>query len=96
MLEIIILYFLCKHIGKLALSKGLKPLPWKIYTILAWIAAEFIGVILGAVLFGINIETLKYTSELSRLMFFSLLCAFGGYLLVRKILENRPDQPPFE
>ena len=98
MIEIIVLYFLCKHIGKLALSKGLKPLTWKIYTILAWIAAELLGIIFGAALFGINLqaELSKQTNELGRLMLFSLVCAFGGYLLVRKILENRPDRQSAE
>ncbi len=96
MIEIILLYFLCKHIGQLALSKGLKPLTWKIYTILAWIAAEFLGLILGVILFGVNLESLKNTSELSKLMLFALVCAFGGYLFIRKILENRPNRQSSE
>lgn len=96
MLEIIILYFLCKHIGQLSLSKGLKPLPWKIYTILAWIAAEFLGVIIGAILFGIDIQLAltEQKEKLSGLMLFSLVCAFGGYLIVRRILEKRNPLPP--
>jgi len=83
MIEIIVLYFLCKQIGLMALEKGLNPTTWKIYTILAWISAEFIGVIIGALLFGFNLN------NLFGLMAFALACAFGGYLLVRKTLENK-------
>jgi hypothetical protein len=37
MLEIIALIFITKDIGKLALAKGMKPLNWKIYTIVAYL-----------------------------------------------------------
>jgi hypothetical protein len=96
MIEIIVLYFLCKNIGQLAVSKGLKPMAWKIYTILAWIAGELLGVVFGSVMFGVNIEVYKYTNELGGLMLFALVCAFGGYLLVRRILEIRPNRHSHE
>ena len=52
MLEIIALIFLCKRNGALATTKGLKPGTWKMYTILAWIVAEFIGIGIGISMFG--------------------------------------------
>ncbi len=47
MLEIIALIFLTKEIGKIAAGKGLKPGVWKLYTVLAWIAGEFVGAVIG-------------------------------------------------
>jgi hypothetical protein len=83
MIEIIVLFFLGRHIGRMAAGKGLSPNKWILYLVLAWVGAEFIGVILGIMLFGIG--------NLFGLMMFAIACAFGGYLLVRKRLEDMPD-----
>ncbi len=85
MLEIIALIFLCKHIGTIADRKGLSPGQWKLFTVLAWLGFEFAGVIIGVMLFGFN------RNELFGLMAFAIACAFGGYLLVKAILEKKPD-----
>jgi hypothetical protein len=82
MLEIIALIFLSRKIGLLAIRKGLKPLAWKLYTIAAWIICEIIGIILAVSLFGQNIFSI---------MSIGLAAAFGGYLIVRAILEKKPD-----
>jgi uncharacterized membrane protein YfcA len=86
MLEIIALIFLCRKIGNTAERKGLKPGQWKLFTVLAWIAAEFIGVIIGIMLFGFD------RNDLLGLMLFAVACAFGGYLLVKTILDKQPDK----
>ena len=52
MLEIIALIFLAKQIGKIAADKGLKPGTWKLYLVLSWIAGEFVGAIIGILIFG--------------------------------------------
>ena len=83
MLEIIALYFLCKKTGQVAASKGLPPGRWKLYVVLAWFGAEFFGFFLGAMLFG--------TGNLFGLFLFALVCAVGGYLLVKAILDKIPD-----
>ena len=83
MLEIIALIFLCKKNGDLASRKGLKPGTWKLYTVLAWIVAEILGVFIGMLIFG--------QDNLIGLVLIGLACAFGGYLLVRAILEKKPD-----
>lgn len=85
MLEIIALIFLCKNIGTIAVKKGLKPGQWKLYTVISWIVFEFFGVILGVILFGFNKD------ELFGLMLFAVACAFGGYLLIKSILDKKPD-----
>ena len=83
MIELIALYFLCKFNGRLAARKGLKPLTWRLYTIFAWLVAEFLGVILGLMLFG--------KDDLGPLMAIGLVSAFGGYLFIRYILDKKTD-----
>jgi len=83
MIEIIALIFLSRRIGYMAIRKGLNPLPWKIYMIAAWIGAELTGCIIAMIMFG--------ESNLVAVFSIGLLSAFGGYLLVRYILEKKPD-----
>lgn len=83
MLEIIALIFLTRKMGRLAETKGLKSGIWKLYTVLAWLGAEFLGVMIGVSLFGNN---------LIPLMLFGLFCAFGAYLFIHSILNKKPDQ----
>ncbi len=85
MLEILVLFFLTRNIGELALKKGLPPARWKVYTILAWIVFQIIGWLLGALLFGLD------PSGFFGLIMFAVAVAFGGYLFVRRVLESRPD-----
>lgn len=83
MLEIIALIFLCKRNGDLATQKGLKPGIWKMYTVLAWIVAEFVGIGIGLSMFG--------KQNLLQVGMIGIFTAFGGYLLIKYILENKPD-----
>ena len=69
--------------GTLAKQKGLNPNRWKLYTILYWILFEFIGCYLAILLFGFSVN------NIIGLMAFAIVCAFGGYLLVRYKLENK-------
>ncbi len=83
MIEIIALIYLCKSNGVLALQKGLKPGTWKMYTILAWIMAEIAGIAIGFTMFG--------KQNLLAVAAIGLFAAFGGYLVIKFILENKPD-----
>jgi hypothetical protein len=83
MLEIIALILITKYIGNLALQKGLKPLTWKLYTVICWIIFEIIGMA-----FGMFILKQK---DLIPLMLLGLVSAFGGFLLIRAILQKQPD-----
>lgn len=85
MLEIIALIFLCRKIGVIAERKGLPPGQWKLFTVLAWIGCEFIGVMIGIILFGFD------KNNLFGLMAFALVCAFGGYLIIKAVLDKKPD-----
>lgn len=92
MLDIIILIFLCRIIGKQAIKKGLKPGLWKLYTVLAWLAAEFIGIIIALVIFGVRIENIAYLKDnLTYIMLIGEFSAFGGFLIIKYILEKKPD-----
>ena len=83
MIEIILLFILTKSIGTLAIKKGLPPGRWKFTMVIAWIIFELIGLMIGLAIFG--------KDNLIALMGFGLVCAFGGYLTVRYILENKPN-----
>jgi hypothetical protein len=94
MLDIIILFFLCRGIKKLALEKNLKPRRWITYTIVSWFVFEGIGFNLALYWNGFtNIKTLseiaRITIENPGIVFFSLFCGYGGYLLVKFILEKK-------
>lgn len=83
MIEIILLFILTKKMGLLAAKKGLPTGKWKFITVIAWLGFEMIGVMLGIILLG--------ERNLIGIMTFGLVCAFGGYLTVRYILEHKPD-----
>ncbi len=95
--EIIILFFVCKSIGKLALSKGLKPIKWQILTIISFFIFEMIGMNLSLIWLGNpeikNIEqSMALIQKNPGIILFNWFLAFGGYLLVRFILDRKPDQ----
>lgn len=83
MLEIIDLYFLARYNGNIAARKGLKPGTWKIYTVVAWFAAEFIGYML--------VITLMELKDIVSLLLIGLASGFGGFLLIKFILDKKPD-----
>ena len=96
MLDIIILFFLCRNIGRMARAKGLTPLRWQLFTIVAWIVCEIIGMNLALGWMGYaEIKTLNAMMAIiikhPGIVMFSLFCAFGGALLVRYSLERKPD-----
>jgi len=83
MLEIIALIFITKDIGKLALAKGMKPLNWKIYTIVAWIVSEIVGIFIGALIFG--------TDNLFSIVMIGLTFAITSYFIIKAQLNKLPD-----
>ncbi len=83
MLEIIALIFITREIKKIAIQKGLKPLTWKIYTVFSWFTFEIIGILIGIMIWGMD--------NIIALAFFGFACAFGGFLIIRSVLLNKPD-----
>ncbi|MGZ4049811.1 MAG: hypothetical protein ACXVNN_10640 [Bacteroidia bacterium] len=83
MLEIIILIFLTREIGRLAHSKGLKPGTWKIYTVVGWITLEIIGVIVGVIIFG--------KDNLFSIGMLGLAFGITSYFIIKAQLNKLPD-----
>ena len=83
MLEIIALIFMTRDIGKLAASKGLKPLTWKIYTVLAWIVFEIWGFMVALMFFE--------KDNLFSIMMVGLMFAVTSYFLIKARLNKLPD-----
>ena len=83
MLEIIALIFLTKHNGRIAADKGLKPGIWKLYTVLAWIAGEFLGAVVGVLIFG--------TDNIFSVILVAVAGAVTGYFIIKANLSKRPD-----
>jgi len=83
MLEIIALIFLTRQIGRMAADKGLKPGIWKFYTVLAWIAGEFLGAVVGVLIFG--------TENIFSVILVAIAGAVTGYFIIKANLSKRPD-----
>jgi len=83
MLEIIALIFLTGTIGMLAKKKGKKSGLWKLYTVLSWFGCEIVGMILSVII--------TKNTNIIMLGIVGLAFGFGGYLLVKYILEKMPD-----
>ena len=83
MLEIIALIFLTRDIGKIAASKGLKPITWKIYTVLAWIIFEIWGFIIALMIFD--------KTNLFSIIMVGLMFAVSSYFLIKARLNKIPD-----
>jgi hypothetical protein len=89
---------LCVYVGfkimELARRKGKSVTPWVIIGILSFFAAYIIGMTILLVLFykgGLQQnEVMKFFQNPMRLVFV-WVSAFGGYLLVRRVLERMPD-----
>ena len=93
-MDLIILFFLCRKIGRIARENGLIALKWQLFTILSWFILEGIGLIVA--LEWLGYQNIKTTNEMIAavtknpgITFFSLFCGYGGYLLVRYILEKK-------
>ena len=83
MLEIIALIFLTRKMGNLADRKGLRPGRWKLYTVLAWIAGEFVGAVAGVLIFG--------PENIFSVIMVAIAGAVTGYFIIKANLSKRPD-----
>lgn len=84
MIEIIILIFLTKEIGKIARNKGLKPNTWKLYNVLGWLTFECIGLLFGLMIFGKN--------NLISVNLVGITFAVTSYFIVKAQLNKLPNR----
>jgi hypothetical protein len=84
MLDLIVLIFLTREIGRLAANKGLKPLTWKIYNVTGWLFFELIGVIIGFFIFG--------KDNLITINLIGFMFAITSYFIIKGQLNKLPDQ----
>ncbi|RNI36293.1 hypothetical protein EFY79_11485 [Hanamia caeni] len=83
MLDLIVLYFLTKEIGRIALRKGLKPIRWKIYTVVSWLVSEIIGLIFGLMIFK--------PDNIFSIIMVALTFAVTSYFIIKAQLNRLPD-----
>lgn len=83
MIEIIALIFLAREIGRIASRKGLKRKIWWLYTVLAWIAGEFVGAIIGLLIFT--------TDNIISIELVAVAGAITGYVILKANLSKRSD-----
>lgn len=83
MLDLILLFFLTREIGRLAYKKGLKPLTWKIYNVLGWLGAELVGIMIGVLIFGLN--------NLVSVQLIAFAFAITSYFIIKAQLNKLPD-----
>ena len=79
MISIIILIFLVRYVGAMAIEKGENPLKWKIRTIGAWLLGELLGTLIVFYFFGLNFMLL---------MIFGPGMGYLGFLIVKQQLES--------
>lgn len=83
MVDIILLIFLTREIGKIAASKGLKPGKWKIYAIVAWFIFEIWGILFALLFFE--------KENLFSIFMVGLMFAVTSYFLMKARLNKMPD-----
>lgn len=91
MLEILLLFGLCKHLGVIAKDKGLKPIKWQLVLVAVWVGVE-ITVSTSAylaffVLYGEEAETLSLS-----FYFLALIGSAISAWLIFTYLKNLPPQ----
>ena len=84
MLDLIVLFFLTKEIGRIADRKGLKTLTWKIYNVVGWLGAELVGVMIGVLIFGLN--------NIVSVQLIAFAFAITSYFIINAQLNKLPDR----
>ena len=79
MIELIAIYITSKNMAEIAQEKGYSKGLWRLIAILAWIIFEFIGALVGLIVFGEDGFMFYITS---------IIGAFLGVFVIRKILEK--------
>ena len=82
-MDLIVLFFLAREIGRLASRKGLKPGTWRLYTVAAWIVTEIIGLLVGLMIFE--------KDNLFSIGMIGIAFAITSYFIIKAKLNKLPD-----
>lgn len=85
MIEIIVLIFLTREIGRIAERKGLNKIKWKVLLVALWLGLEFTGVIIGMLLFT--------PDNIISIALVGLMLASTSYFIIKGYLLKLPDLP---
>lgn len=85
-MDIILIIYLAWKMGRLAGSKGLSSVRWRWYTVLAWVGGEFVGILIGIMLWGQN--------NLLMLNLTGIGVAIAAYFTLRDRLLKKDDSLP--
>ena len=80
MVEIFLLYFLCKRIGAIVRAKGRKAIGYQFMTVALWFGCEFAGLFGGAIISG-EVTALAYVIGLSG----AAIGALSAFLIARSL-----------
>ena len=83
-MDLILLFFFTREIGRLSAKKGLKPITWKIYTIISWIASEIVGLVFGLMIFSVD--------NLFSIILVAITFAITSYFIIKAQLNRLPDK----
>lgn len=83
-MDIIVLIFLARDLGRIAKSKGLRASTWQIYLVVSWIVMEIVGIVVGLSIFGKN--------NLISVALVTLGFALASYFTLRSVLFKFPDR----
>jgi membrane protein DedA with SNARE-associated domain len=93
MIEILVLYKLCKDLGRNARAKGRRAIGYQLLLILFWIGGEFFGTFVGAIALVVLGELLGGLPEAAMLLVYAAALAgaiFGAWIVFR-IVRNLPE-----
>ncbi len=82
MLDIILMFFLCRRIKGIVEPKGYKPGPWQFYVVITWFGLEIGGAVVSAIVLG---------SELTIALLSGVLCAILGSIALQRKAQSLPD-----
>lgn len=97
MLEIVIVYFLCKGVGDILRKKNRAPLPLQIMTAVLWVGGEIAGGVVWGVmtaLSGKQAQEFDFTLYLFALVGAGLGAGFS-FLVAFLIPAKQPPQPAY-
>lgn len=83
MLEIVILIYLSRKVGALALKKGVSAGLWKFIFIIGWILFEVIGFIAGIWIFG--------KDNIISIILLAYMFAITSYVILKAYFSKLPD-----